>query len=100
MRRPNGIDCLTNKDERQFESIAADMIDAGLWDRIERSSETGLDSFAIHRPDSGDPALSVGRCQNGRYFAMEHVTGAVRFGRTLSEALASIAHLPEAVLPN
>ncbi len=88
---------LSDKDVMVFAEVAGSMIDAGLWRSYRRAPGNGCDFFEISdNTHAAEPAFSVGLCSSGRYAVMFHRDSAIRFGRTLPEALAHVAFVPAA----
>ncbi len=84
---------LSETDIAIFGEVADSMIDGGIWRSYRHAPGNGCDFFEI--TDAADrPAFSVGLCGNARYAVVFHRDNAIRFGRTLAEALAHVAFVP------
>lgn len=78
---------LPPNDVLMLESVATAMVTAGLWQMALHFRDLGCDYFEIQRRDAQGSKLSIGVLASGRYFYMDHRSGAVGFGATLAEVL-------------
>lgn len=85
---------LTVGDEELFGRIAYAMVVVGLWQKTIRRQTESFDFFEIRGQD-GEPAFRIGRQTGGRYVLLKLPTGAMSYGKTLTELLRSIAYVPE-----
>jgi len=78
---------LTRSDLLTLERLAHSMMIAGLWISADRSRDTCCDCLKIATYDVSGAALSIGVLASGRYFYMDHRSGAVFLGEDLEDVL-------------
>lgn len=82
------------EDQNILLQVSREMIDAGLWVRMETGGFRAGSFVRVVCDAGGEAGYELGRTGSGAYVVIDHRRAAVTFHGSLVEALAFVAFLP------